>query len=217
MNILNYLQSTSHLSRRKIVTLIKQGEILVNGKKVESFKHPIQLGDSIQIANHNSNIVVPSTQDKKLLLFNKPKGYVVSKSDPHNATIYELLPSEYQNYYYIGRLDKESRGLLLLTNVSELVHQYEHPKFDIEKEYIIHLTSSIKKEDKIQAKNGIIDDGELLKCKDIIALAEKNKYKIILNEGKKRQIRRIIKALGYELLDLQRIREGEYKLGNLKE
>lgn len=197
--------------------LIKQGDILLNGKKVESFKHPLEPGDSIQITNSSPYIVKLHTQEKKLLLFNKPKGYVVSKSDPHNTTIYQLLPTEYQNYYYIGRLDKESRGLLLLTNVSELVHQYEHPKFDIEKEYIIQLTSPIKRTDQKQAKNWIIDDGEVLKCKDIIELEEKNKYKIILNEGKKRQIRRIIKTLGYKLLDLQRIKEGEYTLKDLSE
>ncbi|MDR2540706.1 MAG: hypothetical protein LBD11_02760 [Candidatus Peribacteria bacterium] len=76
-----------------------------------------------------------------LILFNKPRGYVVSKSDPHNKTIYELLPPEFQSYYYIGRLDKESRGLVLLTNSPELVHQYEHPKFQVEKEYLIQLST----------------------------------------------------------------------------
>jgi pseudouridine synthase len=77
------------------------------------------------------------------VLFNKPKGYVVSKSDPHNVTIYTLLPPAFQTYYAIGRLDKDSRGLLLLTNTPALVHQYSHPKFQIEKEYLIQLSSPL--------------------------------------------------------------------------
>jgi 23S rRNA pseudouridine2605 synthase len=91
--------------------------------------------------------------EQKLLLFNKPKGYVVSKSDPHNKTIYELLPPEFHSYYYIGRLDKESRGLVLLTNSPELVHQYEHPKFQVEKEYLIQLSSPFSSADQQKAKS----------------------------------------------------------------
>ncbi|MDR0650179.1 MAG: hypothetical protein LBG59_01925 [Candidatus Peribacteria bacterium] len=87
------------------------------------------------------------------MLFNKPKGYVVSKSDPYNTTIYELLPPTFQTYYYIGRLDKESRGLLLLTNTPKLVHQYEHPRFAITKEYLIQLSSPLSSADQQQAKN----------------------------------------------------------------
>ncbi|MDR0607530.1 MAG: hypothetical protein LBG52_04150 [Candidatus Peribacteria bacterium] len=77
------------------------------------------------------------------MLFNKPKGYTVSKSDLHNHTIYELLPAEFQHYYYIGRLDKESRGLVLLTDNPELVHRYTHPSFNIIKEYVIQLSAPI--------------------------------------------------------------------------
>lgn len=78
---------------------------------------------------------------------------MVSKSDPHNDTIYELLPEQFKNRYYIGRLDKDSRGLVLLTDTPALVHQFEHPKFEIEKEYLIQLTSPFKLEDKQKAKN----------------------------------------------------------------
>jgi pseudouridine synthase len=78
---------------------------------------------------------------------------VVSKSDPHNVTIYELLPEEFKNRYYIGRLDKDSRGLVLLTDTPSLVHQFEHPKFQIEKEYLIQLSSPFKNEDRQKVKS----------------------------------------------------------------
>jgi 23S rRNA pseudouridine2605 synthase len=74
-------------------------------------------------------------------------GYVVSKSDPHNTTIYELLPKEFQGFYYIGRLDKDSHGLLLLTNDPKLVNGFEHPKFEIEKEYIVKIDRPLTSRD----------------------------------------------------------------------
>lgn len=87
-----------------------------------------------------------------------------------------------------------------------MVHQYEHPKFGIEKEYLITLKTEITSEDLQQMKQGIVDDGELLKFLDIQKQAS-CKYKVFLNEGKKRHIRRVIKKMGYELMDLQRIKE----------
>jgi 23S rRNA pseudouridine2605 synthase len=150
MRLFTYLQTTHHLPRRKIVELIQQGKILINGQKVASFKHELSPKDEITLPDGNISLFSPTdtltTQQQnshKLLLFNKPKGYVVSKSDTHTPTIYKILPKEFQHYYYIGRLDKESRGLVLLTNSPDLVHRYEHPKFNITKEYLIQLSSPI--------------------------------------------------------------------------
>lgn len=75
----------------------------------------------------------------EIVLFNKPMGYVCSKSDNHNKTIYEILPKEFANYFYIGRLDKDSRGLLILTNNSDIVNKYQHPRFEVEKEYLVQI------------------------------------------------------------------------------
>jgi 23S rRNA pseudouridine2605 synthase len=154
MQLLSYLQTHQHFSRRNIVQWIKKGEIFVNNQKVESIRHSIEPGDSITKKNDRS-ITIEKVADiqKQILLFNKPKGYVVSKSDPHNTTIYELLPEKYKDYYYIGRLDKESRGLLLLTNTPEIIHLYEHPKFNKKKEYLIQLSSSMSLKDIQQAKH----------------------------------------------------------------
>lgn len=166
MLLLRYLQTVQHFSRRSVIDLIKQEKILINGKKVEAFKQELQEGDEIRILSERKDTAilrfhrdgVPQEEGgdqpkQRLLLFNKPKGYVVSKSDPHNQTIYELLPPEFQHYYYIGRLDKESRGLLLLTDSPEIVHLYEHPRFNIEKEYLIQLSSPLSSTDQQQAKS----------------------------------------------------------------
>ena len=82
-------------------------------------------------------MITEAEQETDTVFFHKPMGYVCSKQDAHNKTIYRLLGDQYKHYYYIGRLDKESRGLVMLTNDPKVVHQYEHPKHKIPKEYIV--------------------------------------------------------------------------------
>ena len=218
MQIIPFLQSSKWLSRRKIVSFIQNGHIFLNNEKLESFKSELKNWDILIIMDENwnkENITVSENNDNpkwKLILFNKPKWYVVSKSDPHNSTIYELLPNEFQNRYYIGRLDKDSRGLVLLTDTPALVHQFEHPKFEIEKEYLIQLSTPFKDEDKQKVKSWIIDEWEQLKFLDIQPTKKPLTYKVILKEKKKRHIRRVIKKLWYNLIDLQRIKEAQYTL-----
>ena len=218
MQIISFLQNSKWRSRRKIVSLIQNGQIFLNNGKIESYKSELKNWDNLTIIDENwnkENITVSEDGEKskwKLILFNKPKWYVVSKSDPHNATIYELLPDEFKNRYYIGRLDKDSRGLVLLTNTPALVNQFEHPKFEIQKEYFIQLTSPFRIEDKQKVKSWIIDEWELLKFLDIQPTQNTLTYKVILNEWKKRHIRRVIKKLWYNLTDLQRIKEAQYEL-----
>ncbi len=218
MQIIPFLQNLKWLSRRKIVSLIKNGQIFLNNKKIESFKSILKKWDTLSIMDKDwskENITISKTIELtkwKLIIFNKPKGYVVSKSDSHNSTIYKLLPEEFKNRYYIGRLDKDSRGLVLLTDTPSLVHQFEHPKFQIKKEYIIQLSSPFNEWDKQKVKNWIIDEWEKLKFLDIQQTKNPLIYKVILNEWKKRHIRRVIKKLWYNLIDLQRIKEAQYIL-----
>ena len=223
MQIIPYLQESKWRSRRKIVTLIQNNKVILNNKNVESFKTEINNWDIIIIEEEWNNDILQVTEKKKkseesLIIFNKPKWYTVSKSDPHNSTIYELLPEQFKNRYYIWRLDKDSRWLVLLTNTPSLVNQLEHPKFQIEKEYLIQLTEPFKEWDKQKVKSWIIDEWEQLKFLDIQPTKNPLIYKVILNEWKKRHIRRVIKKLWYNLIDLQRIKEAQRILPkNLKE
>ena len=218
MQIIPFLQNSKWLSRRKIVSLIQNGQIFLNNEKIESFKSELKNWDALTIIDdewNNENVTISECSDSpkwKLILFNKPKWYVVSKSDPHNSTIYELLPEEFKNRYYIGRLDKDSRGLVLLTDTPALVNQFEHPKFGIEKEYLIQLSTPFREWDHQKVKSWIIDEWEQLKFLDIQPTKNPLTYKVILNEWKKRHIRRVIKKLWYNLIDLQRIKEAQYYL-----
>ncbi len=217
MQIIPYLQNSKWLSRRKIVSLIQNNQIFLNNEKLESFKSEVNNWDILTIINkewEKENITVSENNNNqwKLILFNKPKWYVVSKSDPHNSTIYELLPEEFKNRYYIWRLDKDSRWLILLTDTPALVNQFEHPKYQIEKEYLIQLTTPFREWDKQKVKSWIIDEWEQLKFLDIQPTNNSLTYKVILNEWKKRHIRRVIKKLWYNLIDLQRIKEAQRSL-----
>lgn len=154
-----------------------------------------------------------------IVLFNKPVWFVCSKEDKHNKTIYEILPKEFQNYFYIWRLDKDSRWLLVLTNNSVLVNKYQHPSNWVEKEYLVQIDREFSVKDYKKMKKWIIDDWELLTVKMIKYFSDKNKYfvKIILIEWKKRHIRRMLNSLWYKVLDLVRVREWQFELWGLKE
>ena len=220
MQIIPFLQNSKWLSRRKIVSLIQNNKIFLNNENVESFKSELKNWDILTIINeewNKENITVSESVESlkwKLILFNKPKWYVVSKSDSHNSTIYEILPEDFKNRYYIWRLDKDSRWLVLLTDTPALVHQFEHPKFQIEKEYLIQLTAPFREWDKQKVKSWVIDEWEQLKFLDIQPTNNPLTYKVTLNEWKKRHIRRVIKHLWYNLIDLQRIKEAQYILPN---
>lgn len=200
MRLLEYLQKTQGVARRKLTLLIDQGKIFVNDKKVESYTHEIQEGDAIRVQGDTTKSkLADASHPASLLLFNKPKGYVVSKADPHTQTIYRILPPEYQKWYYIGRLDKESHGLLLMTDDPKLVHEYEHPKFGIQKEYLVELDKMLGPKAKKECILGVKDEDEILTAIKVIAnKAKRGKgfyYNVILQEGKKRHIRRMFKKL----------------------
>ena len=217
-----YLQTKHQLPRRKITLLIDNGKIFINKEKVNNYKAELHEKDLLEIPDIKlqENILsdISNTENKKpdFILFNKPKGYTCSKADPYNQVFYDLLPQKFRKYYYIGRLDKESRGLMLLSSEPELVHQFEHPSKEIEKTYLVQLDKPFDRKLKNKILGGISEWGEFLRTKQL----EKSDFwllEITLNEGKKRHIRRIFKALGYVVIDLQRIRIGPYCLGSLPE
>ena len=220
MLLRDYLQTKHWISRRKIVDLIKQWDVFLNKKKIESYKQEINKNDSLKISLLKIDEIVNLEQKEyipELLAFNKPKWYTCSKSDPHNKTFYEILPSEFKNkYYYIWRLDKDSHWLMLLTSNPKLVHEFEHPSKEILKTYIIVLNKPFNRDLKEKILKGIYEWWELLRTKEIKKQGNW-KIEITLNEGKKRHIRRIFKSLQYEVIDLQRISIWKYKLWNLKE
>lgn len=213
------MQTRHQISRRNFVSLVKQGYISINSKKISSYTQEVTTGDKLKTTAPNFAIeetIQEVHKEATIILLNKPVGYVASKSDPHNKTIYEILPPEYTNFYYIWRLDKNSHGLLLLTDDPALVNEYEHPKFDIEKEYVVEIDQELEPKDIQRVLSGVKDEDEMLRAIKITKNKKPYHYNIILNEGKKRHIRRMFKTIGYRVMDLERVREGKYSLGDLK-
>lgn len=130
----------------------------INTTKITGFHDELQIGDTIQIVLPDAQVWEETieafpTSHPKIILFHKPRGYVVSKDDPHNKTIYDILPERWlSEYRYIGRLDKDSTGLLLLTNDSQLVHYYESPQTNIHKIYEVQIDKALRSKDKIKMK-----------------------------------------------------------------
>lgn len=219
MRLNKYVQENLGISRRKFVSLIDSGNVFVDWEKIQSYSFEIKWGELLEIKNLKIKWKIKLSDWINIVLFNKPIWYVCSKEDKHNKTIYEILPKEFQNYFYIWRLDKDSRGLLVLTNNSELVNKYQHPSNWVEKEYDVQIDKMFSLNDYKKMKKWILDDGELLTIKMAKYYQQKNKYyvKIILIEWKKRHIRRMLGSLWYKVLDLVRVREWQFELWNLRE
>lgn len=210
------------ISRRKADTLITDKLVYVNGNLAS-------VGDSVSA---DDNIVVkgyeqPEQVATELALMHKPTGYIVSRQQQGDVpTIYQLLPEETHHLNYAGRLDKDSRGLILLTSDGDLLQKLTHPSHQKDKLYQIATNKPIDLADLVHLNEGIyLEDG--LSRLEIVAIDQSNAvlkpsdsqnlYHVTMREGKNRQIRRTLQALGYEVTDLLRLQFGDYHMGDLKE
>lgn len=200
-------------SRRKILWFIQQGILFIDEERVDSLKKELSLGQTVYVEK-KKHMYTNSSIDYSLVLFHKPLGCVCSHKDPHNKTIYELLPKKYATYRYVGRLDKDSTWLVLLTNCLSLVDRWSHPRYMVEKEYIVTVNPSFSSLDKEIMLNWILDNGDLLSVKSV-TVVDKQTIRIVLTEWKNRHIRRMLAACGYDVIWLIRIREWSYSLGSL--
>lgn len=207
-------------SRRRIADAIKNGRVEVNGKPVENFRHPVNPEtDRVSVNGKQVNLKPRHTV---YLIINKPVGILTTTSDERGRrTVLDILPEKYRHLrlYPVGRLDKDSTGLLLLTNDGELTYRLTHPKFEHEKEYLIHIDGRLKPDEKTKLEKGVeLEDGMTypVVVKEVKSSPPFN-YSITIHEGRKRQVRRMLANLGYSVMELRRIRMGNLHLGNLRE
>ena len=198
------------MSRREADDLIAKGKITIDGKVAE-------LGarlDKTSKVCYNKKII-PFETDYLYIAMNKPVGYVCSRRAQGDApTIYEILPKAYQKLKTVGRLDKDSSGLILLTNDGDFAFQHTHPKFKKEKIYEVELNRSLEPlhQQMISDYGIMLDDGP----SKFTIIKDNNKYIVKLSEGRNRQIRRTFAALGYTVAKLHRTNFGKYELSGLK-
>ncbi|MFH0977284.1 MAG: pseudouridine synthase [Spirochaetota bacterium] len=216
IRINKYLSLCGLGSRRKVEEYILKNKVKINGIPVHSLSSLIDTeNDKVEV----NSIVLNSFSKKYVIILNKPKGYITSLEDEHKRPIVmDLIPERFKKAMVspVGRLDKDSEGLLLLTNHGDLAYRLTHPKFGIKKEYIVELNKSLGEEDRLKIEKGVYLYGERTNPSKIEPIDyEKKVIKVIISEGKKRHIRLTFGKFSYKVKKLKRIAFGPIKLRNL--
>lgn len=201
------------VSRRQADELIEQGKVTVNGQ-------PAKLGQRITTADIIRYDNKPLTaQTHQLILLHKPVGYLCSRASQGGVpTIYELLPTNLHHLKPVGRLDKDSSGLILLTNDGDFAHQMTHPSFYKIKRYLVTLDQPLQPLHRQMINDfGVqLPDGPSRLTLERQHEGDDHRWIVQMSEGRNRQIRRTFAALGYTVTKLHRTDFGNYTLGNIK-
>ena len=214
-----FIAKSGVTSRRKADLLIKEGRVKVNSKIILSPGLKITQKDSVFLDKKELKI-----KQNLYFIFNKPKGVTSTTFDRFaKSKVIDFLPKDLfkkdKRIYPVGRLDKDSCGLLILTNDGNLCYEITHPKFSIEKEYFVKVRGQFNDKLCQKANKGINDKGDKLAVDQIKIIKKDNLMtvcKVITHEGKKRHIRRIFESLGFFVLELKRVRIGRLNLGDIK-
>jgi 23S rRNA pseudouridine2605 synthase/23S rRNA pseudouridine2604 synthase len=208
-----YLADKGIASRRKADELIASGLVKLNGVLVTEMGTKVNPDtDKIEI---DSKILDNDKKKHVYLKVNKPYGYECTKKPPRGVpSVYDLLPESY-NVFSIGRLDKDSEGLLLLTNDGRLAYKLTHPKFEKEKEYEVTVDKNISDDELKRLGSGVVIlDKKTAPCE--VTRVSQRKFIIVLQEGMNRQIRRMCRKVGFRVHKLKRFRVGEIHLDGLQ-
>lgn len=203
-----YLAQATGLSRRAADAAVQDGRVTVNGQPAQNGQQVTET-DSITL---DKRAITPPVKTTTLML-HKPVGYVCSKDGQGSATIYELLPPELQRLKPVGRLDKASSGLLLMTSDGKLANELTHPSFQKTKLYQVELIRPLPPHDKRQIEQGVMLEDGISHLK----LEGSGKHWVVsMQEGRNRQIRRTFAAVGHTVNKLHRTHFGPYILGDLR-
>jgi 23S rRNA pseudouridine2605 synthase len=205
-----YLASCAVGSRRRCDQLIREGRVEINGSPCLDLATRVQSGDHVRV---DGKRVAP--RGPVVVAFHKPRGYVCTRADELGRdTIYALLPPALQSLHHVGRLDRDSEGLLILTNDGDLTQRLMHPSKSVEKEYLVTANQAFESAHLDQFLEGVHTPEGRLRAKSVDRLSPR-RLKVVLDHGAKHQIRLMFEALGYQATKLLRVRIGGLWLGDL--
>lgn len=206
-----YIAGCGICSRRKAEILIEAGRVTINGQKA-SLGMTVKPGDQVML---DHKLIQTTDNPEQTFLVYKPRGYTSSVSDRFaEKLVTELVPSKLR-LYPVGRLDKESEGLIILTNNGDLANQLLHPRYQLTKTYQVTIDRPLTPQDQAVLLKGVFDHGEQLNADSITTHPRSRILEIQLHHGKKRHIRRMLAKFDYQVLQLVRIRIGPLSLATL--
>ncbi len=223
MRLQKFLSRAGVASRRAAEAMIRAGRVRVNGELVTEMGSQVEDTDRVEV---DGRVVEP--ESPIWVLVHKPPGYVTTRDDPQGRpTVYDLVPERFGTLFHVGRLDLESEGLLLLTNEGDVANRLMHPSFEVDRVYVVDVVGDLDRPEMDRALQGIeLEDGvarahrlEVLERKEASpgAGAEAHaRLRVVMREGRKREVRRIFDALGHPVRRLVRERLGPISLGTTR-
>lgn len=210
-----YIASSGLCSRRKADELIESGVVMVNGKKVTELGFTVNPKDKVFV---NGKMIHPVKHE--YYRFYKPAGYITTADDENGRkTIYDLIPENLHHLKPVGRLDKDSTGLIILTNDGDLINDLTHPSVKVPKLYRVSINGKISQNDIDTMYKGIeIEPGKIAYAEVDVLEVDNNHtvMEVMLYQGLNRQIRKMFEHLGFEVLTLKRIQHATLNLDGLK-
>ena len=200
-------------SRREAAGFLENNRVEISGELIRELNFQV---------DHDATLIInkkPFTLNKiEIVLLHKPKDFVCTHKEQKNQkSIFRLLPAGMHRYFFAGRLDEESRGLVVLSNNGDLIYNLSHPSKKTGKVYHVHASRPLSNDEMEKIRRGVWSKREKLSVDSIEPLAEKARYEIHLHEGKNREIRRIFESLGLDVTDLFRLSIGRFTLENIPE
>jgi 23S rRNA pseudouridine2605 synthase len=212
MRLNRFLAAAGFGSRRACEALIKDGKISINGHFIRNLATIVQPGDDVRVAGKPP----PRPSPPVYILLHKPKGILCTRSDERKrSTVFDLVPAHFGRLFHVGRLDKDSDGLILLTNDGALSQRLTHPGHEVEKEYEVLLDRPFDAQHTPRLLRGFMFEAGRAKA-ERIHVAGPTLVKVTLRQGIKRQIRLMFFKIGYEVRRLRRTRIGRLELGALE-
>ena len=204
-----YIADCGVTSRRRAEIMISEGRVIVNGRVVD--RQGVKIDPQVdQVMVDGKKLILDRDAPKKTLLLYKPIGYVTTMDDPQNRPLVKDLYADLKDRLFpVGRLDINTSGLLLCTNDGELANQLMHPRYKFEKEYQITVAGSFGKSDLATLRGGVeLEDGpaQPLKAEIKHSHSRQSELLMVISEGRNRQVRRMMTALGFPVISLRRTR-----------